>query len=77
MSIWSDSLQTSLASVTIPVEPNVPPALEKLGVNPQVNLVAAHFDAVPFLMLPTETYPWTVGKKLRCSKIAFGGKFKV
>ena len=35
-SIWSIGLKRSLAHVTIPVEPNVPPSLDKLGIDPQV-----------------------------------------
>ena len=35
-SIWSIGLKRSLAHVSIPVEPNVPPSLDKLGIDPQV-----------------------------------------
>ena len=37
LSVWSTAMGISLAHVPIPVEPNVPPALEKLGVDPQVS----------------------------------------
>ena len=35
-SIWSIGLKRSLAHVSIPVEPNIPPSLDKLGIDPQV-----------------------------------------
>ena len=35
-SIWSIGLKKSLADVAIPVEPNVPPSLDKLGIDPEV-----------------------------------------
>ena len=38
LSIWSTALKMSLASVAIPPQPRVPPALTKLGVDPQSTL---------------------------------------
>ena len=45
-SIWSIGLKRSLAHVSIPVEPNVPPSLDKLGIDPQV--IYIHFSRLNF-----------------------------
>ena len=45
-SIWSIGLKRSLAHVPIPVEPNVPPSLDKLGIDPQV-----HAQKISFVFL--------------------------
>ena len=41
ISVWSKGLGRSLAEVIVPPPINVPPALEKIGVQAQVRLVGA------------------------------------
>lgn len=42
LSIWSQSLQTSFADISIPRRLNVPPAISGLGVSPQVRPSVCH-----------------------------------